>query len=140
VTVTGGAGSDRFVMASLSGTMTITDFVSGVDKIDLGFLANGSGYASASTLPVSAVQNGVLSPWSGQTLPTLAQIAAKDTALDNKYWFDYDSSTGQLDILGDRLPNAADVDIVHLQIQLANLPGSLNAADLLWSPYSPTVL
>jgi hypothetical protein len=89
---------------------------------------------------VSAVQSGVLSPWSGQTLPTLAQITANNTVLDNKYWFDYDSSSGQLDILGDRLPNTASVDIVHLQIQLANLPASLNAADLLWSPYSPTVL
>jgi Ca2+-binding RTX toxin-like protein len=140
VLVTGGAGSDRFAMDSLFANLKITDFVSGIDKIDLGLLGYGAGYSSASSSPLSSPQAGVINPWSGQTLPSSAQIAADDLALDNKQWFSYDAGTGRLDLFGDRLPGVGSVDIVHFDILLANTPSSLTAADLLWSPYSPAVL
>ncbi len=140
VSVTGGAGSDRFVMESLFANLTITDFVSGTDKIDGGLLTYGTGYTSASSAPLSTPQSGVLSPWASQTLPTAAQMTAKDASLDNKHWFRYDPSNGQLDVFADRLPGVGAVDIVQLDILLANLPSSLTAADLLWSPYSTVVV
>lgn len=43
--LTGGAGSDKFVFADLGGRDTITDFVSGTDKIDLAGIDANSGVA-----------------------------------------------------------------------------------------------
>jgi hypothetical protein len=127
-------------MDSLFANLTISDFVSGIDKIDLGLMTYSAGYTSASSTPLNTPQAGVMNPWSGQTLPSLAQISASDSALDNKYWSSYDRVSGRLDLFGDSNPNVGTVDIVHFDILLANQPASLMAVDLLVSPYSAAVL
>ena len=56
-TLTGGAGSDTFFFSPGSGADTITDFMAGVDMIDLRGFA-GMGYASLADVSSHSTQTG----------------------------------------------------------------------------------
>jgi hypothetical protein len=136
VVVTGGTGNDLFVPTSGMVNLTIADFTSGTDKIDLGQFISSGGYSSHSTDPLAAVQAGVLGNWAGQTLPTQTQVANRDPLLDNKGWFSYNSQTKRLDLFSDLLPNPNEVDIGHMSIQFGSASTGFGLSDLDWAPYS----
>ena len=134
--VTGGLGNDRFVPTSGMVNLTIADFTTGTDKIDLGRLFSNWCYNSHNTDPLASVQAGVLGNWSGQTLPTSTQIASRDPLLDNKAWLSYNSQTKRLDVYSDLLPNTNQVDIGQMSIQFGSASTGFGLSDLDWAPYS----
>ena len=136
VVVTGGLGNDRFVPTSGMVNLTIADFTSGTDKIDLGRLISSSGYNSHNTDPLASVQAGVLGNWGGQTLPTSTQIVNRDPLLDNKGWLSYNSQTKRLDLYSDLLPSPNQVDIGQMSIQFGSASTGFGLSDLDWAPYS----
>ena len=137
VVVTGGAGADQFVPTTGQVNLTIQDFTSGVDKLDMGRLMSSAGYtsvASSSSATPIAGQWGYFT--TGTTLPTALQVSTRDVALDNKNWFTYDATTKNLDLFGDRASAVSQVDIGHLTIHLGSLSTGIVAADFLNIPYS----
>lgn len=137
VAVTGGLGADQFVLTSSQVNLTIQDFTSGVDKLDLGRLISSLGYSSASTDASASNLTGQLIPLaSGAAVPTSAQIANHDLALDNKSWFSYDSATHKLDLFADQATSVSQVDIVKMTIQFGSASTGIAATDFLLTPYT----
>lgn len=137
VVVTGGGGADQFVPLTGQVDLTIQDFVTGVDKIDVGRLLASIGYSSLATNATAAPSLGVASLWtSGTTVPTVAQISGHDQTLDNKMWSVYDSTTKHLDLFADCAPAASQVDIAKLSIQFGSSSTGFAITDLLLNPYS----
>jgi len=117
--------------------LTIQDFTSGVDKLDMGRLMSGAGYTS---LASSATATPVAGQWgyfaTGAALPTAVQISNRDVALDNKNWFTYDTATKNLDLFGDRASAVSQVDIGHLTIHFGSQSTGVAGTDFLNIPYS----
>jgi len=134
VTVTGAAGNDVFVPMTNRVNLTIQDFATGEDKIDLGRLIAALGYTATGNGGDATAK--VLSAWTGQNLPTATQITNADPSLDNTCWFSYDSANRHLDLFMDARPNTSEVDIAHLGIHFGSASTGFNVKDLLLSPYS----
>ena len=114
--VAGGAGADTFVLTAATGkTMTISDFVSGEDTLEIGAVAKALGYTSlGGTSAVDKVITQVASvPDSIADL-----ITGNDTSLDNAYGAYFDDDTDKLSIFVDSSTDAGTVAMVTYEITL----------------------
>ena len=117
--VSGGAGADIFALTTRTGSdMTISDFESGVDSIELSTLANALGYTDIAEADAQAED---LSLAKMLDIPAdIAQlITADDASLDNATGAFFDADSSSLTVFIDSSTSAGDVNITTYEITLS---------------------
>ena len=114
--VAGGAGADTFVLTAATGkTMTISDFVSGEDTLEISAVANALGYTSAGG---TAAADKVITQVASVPDSIADLITGNDTSLDNAYGAYFDDDTDKLTIFVDSSTDAGTVAMVTYEITL----------------------
>ena len=114
--VDGGAGADTFVVTAATGkTMTISDFVSGEDTLEISAVAKALGYTSVGG--TSAVDK-VITQVASVPDSIVDLITGNDTSLDNAYGAYFDDDTDKLTIFVDSSADAGTVAMVTYEITL----------------------
>jgi hypothetical protein len=114
--VAGGAGADTFVLTAATGkTMTISDFVSGEDTLEISAVANALGYTSAGG---TAAADKVITQVASVPDSIADLITGNDTSLDNAYGAYFDDDTDKLTIFVDSSADAGTVAMVTYEITL----------------------
>ena len=114
--VDGGAGADTFVVTAATGkTMTISDFVSGEDTLEISAVAKALGYTSVGG--TSAVDK-VITQVASVPDSIVDLITGNDTSLDNAYGAYFDDDTDKLSIFVDSSTDAGTVAMVTYEITL----------------------
>ena len=145
VTVTGGKGADVFALTSTSNdTLTITDFTTGSDSIDVGRFLTATGYTNAKD--TGAIEANV-ALYKSLTAADLALVASNSATLDNVGGYFFEAATsgtnkGTLHLVLDKdaATGTGHVNLVQLDIVLGATSTGFSAADLMATIASKPVI
>jgi hypothetical protein len=116
--VAGGAGADTFVLTAATGkAMTLSDFVSGEDTLEISAVAKALGYTSAGG---ASAADKVITQVASVPDSIADLITGNDTSLDNAYGAYFDDDTDKLTIFVDSSTDAGTVAMVTYEITLGN--------------------
>ena len=123
ITLTGGKGADVFALTSASSsTLTLTDFTTGSDTIDISRLLASVGYTSTKDTGAVAANVALLK---GLTASDLSLVAGNSATLDNVAGYVYEAATsgtnkGTLKLVFDKnaAVGAENVSLVQIDIVL----------------------
>ena len=145
VTVTGGKGADVFALTSASNnTLTITDFTTGTDAIDVSRFITSLGYTSTKGSG-DAAANVALTK--ALALTDLGLVSGNSATLDNVAGYVFEAATsgtnkGTLHLIIDKdaATGAGHVNLVQLDIVLGANSTGFNVADLISAgPAKPVI-
>ena len=145
ITLTGGKGADVFALTSASSsTLTLTDFTTGSDTIDISRLLASVGYTSTKDTGAVAANVALLK---GLTASDLSLVAGNSATLDNVAGYVYEAATsgtnkGTLKLVFDKnaAVGAENVSLVQIDIVLGANSTGFTVTDLITTTASRPVL